>query len=84
MAIGNTTVTFGAMDMQANITLSIINDDILELEEQFGLDLIISNISKEIGVEEGTVVSATGKILNDDSKCCNSVLLLTAGSLNMS
>jgi len=80
VAIGNTTVMFGAMDVQADITLSIINDNILELEEHFVLDLIISNASKMIGVGEGTVISATGKILNDDSKC---LLFLSKRLLHM-
>ena len=61
-------LAFGPMDMQTKISLSIVNDDILELEEQFSLALIISNQSKMIGVEEGTLISATGKILNDDGK----------------
>jgi len=30
--------------------------------------LIISNRSKMIGVEKGLLISATGKILNDDGK----------------
>ena len=68
VVLENKTLTFGAMDVQANVSLSIVNDDILELEEQFSLALIISNQSKMIGVEEGTLISATGKILNDDGK----------------
>ena len=71
MAIGNTTVIFGAMDLQANMTLNVINDNILELEEQFSLLLIISNKSKAIGVKEGVQITTTGKILNDDSKYCS-------------
>jgi len=67
--LGNATLTFGAMDMRANVSLSIVNDDVLELEEQFGLALIISSRNKLIGVEKGTLFSATGKILNDDGKC---------------
>jgi len=52
--------------MQANTTLSIINDEILELEEHFSLSLIIPNDSLAIGVQEGPLVFATGRIFNDD------------------
>ena len=69
VVLENKTVTFGAMDMQANMILNINNDNILELEEQFGLTLIVSNRSKMLGVEEGALTFATGSIRNDDGMC---------------
>ena len=78
VVLENKTVTFGAMDMEANIILNINNDNILELEEQFGLTLIVSNRSKMIGVEEGALIFATGKIRNDDGTCLDSTLVEVA------
>ena len=57
--------------MLANTTLRIVNDEILELEEHFNLTLIIPNVSLAIGVQEGVLTFAIGKILNDDSKYCS-------------
>jgi len=54
--------------MLANTTLRIINDEMLELEECFNLALIIPNVSLALGVQEGVLTFAIGKILNDDSK----------------
>jgi len=75
VVLENKTVTFGAMDMQANMILNINNDNILELEEQFGLTLIVSNRSKMLGVEEGVLTSATGRIRNDDGMCLGGTLV---------
>ena len=65
---GNTTVTFGPMDMYTNFTIKINDDNLLETAEQFNLSLFIPDITKDRGVEEGAPVSAIARILNDDSK----------------
>ena len=78
VVLENKTVTFGAMDMQAIIILNVNNDNILEPEEQFGLILIVSNRSKMLGVEEGALTSATGRIRNDDGTCLDSTLVEVA------
>ena len=65
---GNTTVEFGATDTNANFTIRIKDDIRLETTEQFNLYLLIPNVTKATGVEEGAIVFAVGRILNDDSK----------------
>ena len=67
-ASGNTTVTFGPTDMYANFTIKINDDSILEKTKQFNLTLLIPNITKARGVEEGAPTVAIARILNDDSK----------------
>jgi len=61
------TVTFGPDDFQRNFSISIINDDSLELVEEFTLELIIPFSSKNIGVRND-ISFVTGRILSDDSK----------------
>ena len=53
--------------MQANFTLVIYDDNALEAAENFSLTLIIPNLARAIGVEEGGPLSATGVIISDDS-----------------
>ena len=65
---GNTTVKFGVTDTNANFTIRIKDDIRLETTEQFNLYLVIPNVTKSAGVEEGALVFAIGRILNDDSK----------------
>ena len=65
---GNATVTFGPMDMFSNFTIKINDDSILETTEQFNLSLVIPDVTKDRGVEEGAPYSAIARILNDDSK----------------
>ena len=65
---GNTTVTFGPTDINANFTITINDDNRLETTEQFNLTLLIPDVTKAVGVEEGAPVVATGRIMNDDSK----------------
>ena len=65
---GNTTVTFGPTDMYANFTIKINDDSKLEITEQFNLTLLIPDITKTRGVEEGAPALTIAKILNDDSK----------------
>jgi len=60
-------MTFGPDDVQGNFSISIINDDSLELVEEFTLKLIIPFSSESIGVKNN-VSFATGRILSDDSK----------------
>jgi len=67
-AFGNTTVTFGPMDMYTNFTIKINDDNLLEMTEQFNLSLVIPDVTKDRGVEEGAPASAIARILNDDSK----------------
>ena len=65
---GNMTVTFGSMDMYTNFTIKINDDNLLETAEQFNLSIVIPDITKDRGVEEGAPASAIARILNDDSK----------------
>ena len=65
---GNTTVTFGPTDLYANFTIRINDDSILEITEQFNLTLLIPDVTKATGVQEGAPVFAIARILNDDSK----------------
>ena len=64
----NTTVTFGPTDRYANFTVAINDDSLLEITEQFNLTLLIPDITKSTGVQEGAPVFAIARILNDDSK----------------
>jgi len=60
-------VTFGPEDVQGNFSISIINDNSLELDEVFTLEMIVPFSSESIGVQNN-VSFATGRILSDDSK----------------
>ena len=65
--VGNTSVTFGPTDTQANFSIVIRNDNKLELTEEFSLTLILPDTSTAIGIEEGAPVFANGRIFDDDS-----------------
>ena len=65
---GNTTVTFGPSDMKANFTIQINDDSTIETTEEFNLTLLIPDMARVIGVQEGAPVFAIARILNDDCK----------------
>ena len=65
--VGNTSVTFGPTDTQANSSIVIRNDNKLEFIEEFNLTVILPDTSKAIGIKEGAPVFAVVRILNDDS-----------------
>ena len=54
--------------MYTNFTIKINDDSVLEITEQFNLTLLIPDITKTRGVEEGAPAVAVARILNDDSK----------------
>ena len=60
-------MTFEPDDVQENFSIRIIDDDSLELVEDFYLELVIPFASKAIGVQNTNSI-ATGRILSDDSK----------------
>lgn len=60
-------MTFGPFDTLRNFSIIISDDDSLELDEEFKLEIIIPPISAAIGIEN-RINFATGRILSDDSK----------------
>ena len=64
----NATVVFGPSDTQASISIDIKDDEILEQIEEFNLTIIIPEVTKTIGINEGAPFSAVGRILNDDGE----------------
>ena len=65
--VGNTSVTFGPTDTQANFSIVITNDKKLEPTEEINLILTLPDTSKAIGIKEGAPVFAVVRILNNDS-----------------
>ena len=54
--------------MYANFTIKINDDSTLEKTEQFNLTLLIPDMTKDRGVEEGAPTKAIARIFNDDSE----------------
>lgn len=61
------TVTFGPSDVHILFNVSIINDAVLELEENFTLSIQLSRAQVRIGVELGDP-SETVVVINDDDE----------------
>ena len=59
--------TFTAGTTRAMVNVSVINDDIVELQETFDLSFTIPS-SLQGQVISGTIATATGIIADDDSK----------------
>ena len=59
-------VVFGPTDTLVVANITIISDRYPEVNETFLITVIIPLGMKEIGVNNGTIINATGVILNDD------------------
>ena len=62
-------VSFPARATKANFSISIIDDDILELDENFFLTLELRQPAQGIGFMRGQPFQATVTIINDESEC---------------
>ena len=59
-------VVFGPTDTQVVANITIAADRYPEFNETFLITVIIPPDMKEIGVNYGAIINATGVILNDD------------------
>jgi len=64
-ALGLSTVDFVERQSEANISININDDDMLEPAEDFMLTFII--VARVTSIRQGNITQATGRILNDDS-----------------
>ena len=62
-------VFFPPGENNISFNVSIINDDVIELDERFALDLEIPEAAAALRVVRGSPDTATVNILDDDSEC---------------
>ena len=65
-------VFFPAGNTNANITIPIVDDNVLETNENFSLTLVIPQPAQDLGVMRGNSYMATVIITNDERKCISS------------
>ena len=61
-------VTFEANIIEVVVNITIVDDMELELTEEFIIELVIPDSVQNIGVNTGSITSATVEIIDDDSE----------------
>jgi len=61
-------IYFEANTTEIAVNITIVDDAQLEHTEEFGVDLVIPDNARDIGVNSGSITSAVVMIVDDDSK----------------
>ena len=61
-------VTFNPNITEVVVNITIVDDMELELNEEFIIELVIPDSVQNIGVNTGSIASATVEIIDDDSE----------------